>query len=310
MIARLLATVSLAFLLHTTGGAQVDVCVLGHLRSIPAATTIAFAADAAAVETTFRALGPFIVVQVSVDGVTGSYVLDSGAPGLILNGSVEEVVDSARALDRFVMIGERRVGRLGWGPIRQADVHAYVLDLAHLERSLGEPIAGLIGYEQLRQLPLTIDYPRRTLTFLRKHSEAKAQGIALGFEFLGHLPLVDAEVGGTRAWLGFDTGSGVNLLNAEYLSRLGPNSAELPAMQVRGLGATSELIARRSVGLTRTSSANWMNLPYGFADLTRFRESAYHQDAGAQQLDGLLGKEWMQQRVVTIDYARRRLYVR
>ena len=309
MTVRALVTFLLALSVHTVVG-QVDVCVLGHLRSLPSVTTIAFGVSPADQSSAFRTLGPFMVVQVEVDGVTGSYILDSGAPGLILNGVVTEVVDSARALDRFVMIGERRAKRLDWGPIKQSDVHAYVLDLSHLEHSLGEPISGLIGYEQLRQLPLTIDYPKRTLTFLRKHSEAKAQGIALTFELLGHLPLVDAEVGGTRAWLGFDTGSGVNLLNADYLLQVGPNSAELPDMQVRGLGATSAVIARRSIGLTRTSNANWMNLPYGFADLTGFRESAYDQDAGAQQLDGLLGKEWMQQRVVTLDYGRRRLYVR
>lgn len=297
-------------LLGLSAAAQQEMCVLSHLRAIPSATTLAFDGAPQIQTQPFRAVGPFILVTATVGGVVGSYILDSGAPGLVINGAVAIAVDSALALDRYVMIGQRNVGELRWGPIKQRAAIAYVLDLSHLERSLGEPISGLIGYEQLRQLPITIDYPKRVITFLRKHSEAKVQGIALPFELSGHLPLVEAEVGGRQATLGFDTGSGVNLLDKAYFGQLASSSAELPEMRVRGLGATDETIARRSVALTTTSHANWVNLPYGFADLTRFRDSPTAEEAIGAQLDGLLGKEWMQQRVVTLDYARRRLYIR
>lgn len=284
--------------------------MLAHLATVPSAASWETFAERPEQSLAFETQGAFILVRARVDGVEGTYVLDSGAPGLIINGVVTEAVDSAVALDRVVYIGRDRVERLSWGPIEQRGVTAYVLDLRHLEASLGRPIHGLIGYEQLRQLPITIDYPGRELTFLRKRAEASEQGTVLKFRLLGHLPLVDAEVGGQRALLGFDTGSGVNLLHDDYLHRLQGSSAELPDMQVTGLGATAGRIARRSVGLTATSTLNWMNLPYGFADLARFRESGPGLGSEDTQIDGLLGKEWMQHRVITIDYARRRLYVR
>ena len=115
---------------------------------------------------------------------------------------------------------------------------------------------------------------------------------------------MQASVAGRRARLGLDTGSGVNLLDHSYRdAAYDSRSTLLPAMVVSGVGAGSEQVERLSLPVTEIARANWIHLPFAFTDLERFRESGLH-------IDGLLGREWMAQRTITLDYQRSQIYVR
>ena len=176
--------------------------------------------------------------------------------------------------------------------------------MSHFERALGVDIAGLIGYAQLRELAVTIDYPGRELTFLGKGYAEEGLGVPLRFRLRGHVPTMQASVAGRRARLGLDTGSGVNMLDVSYrAAAYDSRSTHLPAMVVSGVGAGAEQVERLSLPVTEIARANWIHLPFAFTDLERFRESGL-------RIDGLLGREWMAQRTITLDYQRSQLYVR
>ena len=296
-----ISTLLLALFGTALAAAQVDIALLARLNNTPTARSVAI--DATPRVAPFEAAGAFALVSATVDGVVGTYILDSGAPGLILNGVAGADATAARALDREVAIGHQTVTQLTWGPLTQRDLDAYVLDLSHLEVTLERPLAGIIGYEQLRELPVTIDYPREVITFWTTARPSAADGAELRFRFSGHLPVLRASIEGTRARLGLDTGSGVNLLDDSYLAQVGHDAELLPEMIVRGLGAESSTVARRLIDHTRVSTSNWIDLPFGFTDLGPVR-------ATGLKVDGLLGKEWLHLRVVTLDYRKRIVYIR
>lgn len=305
----LLALVTLA----ASGWGQRDVAALAALSSgrVGASERSVEAQDGALSKVIgFEVSGAFIIVEASVDGRSGRYILDSGAPGLILNDRVLEAIDSAVALGSVVPIGQRRVGSFAWGPLRQTAIDAYVLDLSYLEGDHGSDIAGIIGYDQLAVHPVAIDYPRRTISFLPSHRAARREGTRISFRLRGHLPVLSAVVDRQRIGLAFDTGAGINLIDHGYFPDFEDVSAELPAVGVRGLGAVTQLVPRRSVALTQTDQTNWLHLPYGFADLSSFDESLSDGSTAGRGIDGVLGQEWMRNRVITIDYSRGRLYVR
>ncbi len=300
---RVLLGILTLFLASSIAG-QVEVALLAPLNAELGPET----ADRTRVKVTshhaFRAVGPFILVEASSNGIRGTFILDSGSPGLILNQPVTEPVAHGQALGSPVPYGEVEVTDFQWGPIEQHDLKAYTIDLSHLDESLGLHVAGLIGYEQLREAAISINYPRQQLTFQASDANDAALGVPLKFRLCGHVPTLRSVVAGKRLDLALDTGSGVNLLDVELLDRISEDEcAEMADLEVRGLGTTVSRIQRRRVHLTEVADGNWLNLPFAFADLAGFRESGL-------LVDGLLGRDWIAERTVTLDYKRKRIYVK
>ena len=290
------------FLVLQAQGQAVSMALLGEYDQLLAAkSSVRLESE---VHQAFQSRGAFILVQAKVDGQVGTYILDTGAPGLILNRAPSSAQDAGLGLNQSVHFEQTSVSTFAWGPLQQHKVKALAVDLSHFERGTDCRIAGIIGYEQLRQVMITINYPRNLLTFLPADADVDRLGTRLRFRLDGHLPVLRSAVGGKKARLGFDTGSGVNLLDIVYRSIAEAQAtASLPDIRVNGVDAVPQRVQRISLAMTEIEKANWLNLPFALIDLAGFRESGL-------LIDGLLGREWMAERSVTIDYRHRRLYVK
>ena len=271
----------------------------------PGRTPSTSTARGAPTSTTFRPAGAFMLIEATVDGHPGTYILDSGAPGLILNrrpSAVEESV-AAEGLNGSVAFAKTEVASLQWGPLTQTDLTAYAVDLDYLTEALGERIDGMLGYDQLSALPVTIDYRRGSITHHVEDAPA-GEGVKLRLRLRGHVAAVRGRIDGRRVELALDTGAGVNVLDDDRLSRLGDDAHErMDDMLLRGLDARQERVPRARVHLTEIADANWIGLPFAFADLSGFAKAGL-------RVDGVLGKEWLQRHTVTLDYGRGVAYVR
>lgn len=249
----------------------------------------------------FRTAGAFLLVRAAVDGVDGTYVLDSGAPGLILNRPVtdRDAAVEGEGLNGAVAFAPTSATSLTWGPVTQTDLTAYAVDLDYLTETLGERVDGMIGYDQLRAAPVTIDYREQTITHHVADDDAhRREGVRLRMRLRGHVAALRGRVDGRRVHFALDTGAGVNVLDDDRLARLGDDAHErLDDMLLRGLDARSARVPRTRVHLTEIADANWIGLPFAFADLSGFAKAGL-------RVDGVLGKEWLQRHVVTLDYDR------
>lgn len=111
-----------------------------------------------------------------LDSGTGLLVVDRGAAariGLIENGPGVEAAGAGRGEQQMkpVELGDIRVGPLGFSRIG-----AYAGDLSPLSTSAGFPIDVLIGDPAFRYGAVTIDYPRRRVTFGPSGSAATCKG--------------------------------------------------------------------------------------------------------------------------------------
>lgn len=297
---RLLYPAILLWIGLSTGYAQVNLALVAALPELPKAIHESYAADVP-LTLPFELAGAFAVVRASVDGRTGRYIIDSGAPGLILNRPNARG-GSATTFAGEIAVGEVNVDRFDWGALRQKGLTAYTMDLSQIVDAEGEPFDGIIGYAQLRAIRLELDYQARRLRFLARRAPIE-HVVALPFHLSGHVPVVRAQVAGRTIMLGLDTGAGINILDGRFRSALSATADALPPILVRGLSAAVDTVRRATVPLTEIQGSNWVDLPYGFADVARFRESGL-------RIDGLIGKEWLEHRVVTLDYRKRRIYVR
>lgn len=108
-----------------------------------------------------------ILVEADLNGQKGLYVIDTGAPGLILNQKPEGNEDfNGRGITGAMEVEEVRVGEFRLGSVRFSELRAYKIDLGHLEERLHRKVEGLIGYEVLKEMEAVLDYPARMITLL------------------------------------------------------------------------------------------------------------------------------------------------
>lgn len=114
----------------------------------------------------FTLVGKLIVIQASADTSSGNFILDTGAPGLVLNntyfrdypvtvphnGSRSDINGSSEHLEQTT------VKHFRFGAMHYYRMGADLVPLGHLERTRGLKIMGLIGVSFFKECEMIIDY--------------------------------------------------------------------------------------------------------------------------------------------------------
>ena len=225
----------------------------------------------------------YILTEATIEGESVLVILDSGAPGLVLNEKYYDA-DPASAIpcsginDSFEVSNKK--------------TNALVSDLSFIERSLNRKVHALIGLEVLNDYYVTINYDFKTIA-IEKELDEKMDDNFSKFQYVGHLPVMACKVNGVRKILGLDTGSAGNYF-FEYDQTSDENlvASALPILVI-GTDNTEDIKYQLPMQL---------EVPDCDIDLTStfivdLRDAGYFQQAG---FDGLLGQDFLQQYNVVI----------
>ena len=168
----------------------------------------------------FTLSGKMVLVQAELDGEKKHFLLDTGAPGLVLNsrddrpGSIQ-----AKSLNGDFRVGEVFVRSFTWRETTWTKITAVSLDLSHLERYARMPLAGLIGMDMLKTQDMLFDPERQQLVFVQSEkislTELEPPRASLPIRYFDHLPMIQVEIDGVKLWFGVDTGAGASLIDQE-----------------------------------------------------------------------------------------------
>lgn len=245
-----------------------------------------------------------IYLEANLEGQQGAYVLDTGAPGLVLNEKPITRHEGylAQSCSDEVAVGIRPVKRFSLGSLELQHFEAITLDLEHLSAAHQSKVYGLIGYELLRNYTLILDYQNRKLHLLDYEVNRAIHQplVRIPFVLDGHLPVVEVQVGEHVLRLGIDTGSASNILHqiwSEQLDQWGPN---LPVEEVQGLDQRVQQVQAAELQQVECGALS-TDMKFLLMDLSNLR-------AGVDQpLDGLLGYRFLSQYKVAIDYPNQEL---
>lgn len=251
----------------------------------------------------FENLHGVLVVQATVNGETGNYILDTGAPGLVLNRRPQgEGATAGGGVTGPMEIGDIRVESFRWGQLDFSDLHAYTVDLSHLESLVGCKVDGLIGFALLQDNEVFFDLEGGRIAIFsgrnnRLHDWAKPR-MTVPFSLSNHMPVVRVEAGREPIWLGIDSGASANLLDISYASLEGSRQTGSSRM-INGVGAPQIQASALAVDF---SEGYLEEMEYLLMDLSHLRQE---YDV---RVDGLLGTPFLMQGKVSIHYGKRRLY--
>jgi Aspartyl protease len=251
-----------------------------------------------------------MLVEAEVDGRQGTFVLDSGAPALMLN---TEHFQSPNAQLRTITTGPRGVNgsiggmsyhavrRFEWAGIRFANKEVPMLDLAVIEQKVGAtPLLGLIGYNLLSGYALTLDYKAFRIHLSRPGNGPLASPLlSVPFTLRGHLPVVEVAAQGRSFHLALDCGAQSNLLADCYEPLFADALRERTDVVLQGADGLPRTVTSGCVpDLHLAGALVLLNQQTVFADIGHL-----NQRPGQIELHGIAGYPFLSQYRTTIDFA-------
>lgn len=262
-------------------------------------------------------LNKLILIKGEVNGVSGYFIFDTGAPDLILNENHFEnfTQDPTRQVTgvngqihdaRVYYVHNLKLGNLNFK--RQV---ADVIDLSHIEEKRNVKILGLLGVNLFKGEELEIDLQKRLLRIFKTDKQGlRLQGkkmtlntgiISLPFRYSGALIELEAHINNRAYRIAFDTGSETLLLDKSIMARdriqtslIG--SQDLLSTDGSGSGIEIRQLDKIKIGL------NLKKVTTVATDLKRLR-------AYGLNVDGLIGYDLMASGVVTINFSTRTLQI-
>lgn len=252
--------------------------------------------------TPFELVRGLIIVQAEINGESGNFILDTGSPMMILNGTPScESSTQANTLNGDLMGEWQKINVFAWAGIKKFNLDALSMDIGHLEFLAGKPLKGLIGYEFFGNMDLLLDFENQQLRLVPTGGTTKMEGWKLQaevpFEMEGHLAVIEAQIGDAKFRFGLDTGAGANLMDIGRKGEIAPELfAPIKSTNVVGLSQNSDRYQAANILETNIAGKNYWNMRYILTDISKLHNLQNNN------VDGLLGFPFFQSGKFTINY--------
>lgn len=243
-----------------------------------------------------------------VNGRSGNFVLDTGAPTLLLNNRGENLqghpAPTGVAAGGKVALSNQLVESLEIGGRNLGKHWALALDMRSMEERTGHTIDGFVGRELLTNKEVRINFPETRFQLRKSVRRPLHNGMAprkvIKFHFVDHLPVITVKVGKRKLRFAIDTGAGVNIIdekNEDLLLAAGEQ------MNIQGLDGKSTINEVVTIpGLTIVGDNEAENVTFVSMNLDHLQSPA------GTPISGIIGSSYLHDYVVSIDYRRRKLY--
>jgi hypothetical protein len=258
-------------------------------------------------KTHFEMANTFIIIKVRLNGKEENFILDSGAPKIILNSEYynsNSAMSNAIGISGNLSTGTFFMDELVWNNITVKAQQTMTMDLSDLEKVTKMPIKGFIGYTLLRNCEVLIDYQQKEISISRgKQLELHRSTMprdSIPFVFHSQLAAIPVIINGDTCHLGLDCGSGNNMLQAKKFAKVPANAYEqIGQIDISG-PKKSVAVPAKSVRLAEINISHtiYKDMPFYIVDT-----------ADPFQLDGLLGYPYLSSAKISIDYKNNKIYV-
>jgi hypothetical protein len=253
----------------------------------------------------------FIVVEASINGITGNFIVDSGYGGyLMLNDQFQTYASSPSEQLPIGVGGEvsgagtTKIKQFEWGDLILTEVEASTANLAHLGKDV-ERFAGLIGYEVLKNQIVEIDYDTRQLvlwnsseSFNAKYPNSNVSSVP--FQMVAHLPVIESTFGPQKLRFGLDCGAQGNQLLTRLEKSMTPH---LSNKRIEELGGADNNYKKVTKGQLKgiTILDRKYDMDFVFGDLF----GGHHE---VTMMDGLLGFPFLSSQKTAINFIDNKLH--
>lgn len=249
-----------------------------------------------------------IFVETILDGISTHFILDTGAPDIIINNRGQNIGNAKtniKGINGDSRSSNITINEFNWNGLSLKNRSFSSIDLSHIESLVDRRVKGIIGFQSFKNYELTIDYKTQTIQLSKTSTCYNNEEMhTIPFRMNGHFPSIKARIGNQHFLMGLDTGAEVNLLHTTASSNL--NSTDFRVISQDGVqGANKGTIATNTALVYQTSIQNesFKNMPYIFTDISHLNKNK------KSQIDGLLGFPFFKDKKCVFDFQKQLFYI-
>ena len=277
--------------------------------------------DSASCIIPFTRIGNLILIRAKADTTTGYFVLDTGAPGLVLNITYFRRYPASAPTDGGGITGSvntasrTSVDSLRLGPVGYFHVDADLVNLGHLESSRGVRIYGLLGMELFARFEMIIDYGASViyLHLVGKKESAVYRSPQLADTSTYSTLPIDIEekriivfiyLKGRRLKFIIDSGAETNVLDSRLPDKVFQQVEITRKVQLGGAGNQKVEALYGDVKGLRIGDRDIASLPVLITSLQSLCD-AYNTNC----LDGMLGFDFLSLHKIGFNFVNHKMYI-
>ena len=270
----------------------------------------------------FTRAGNLILIKAKADTTEGDFILDTGAPNLVLNityfrdytstaTSTQEqggITGSTTSADPTI------IRQFSFGPIKYSNLDADRINLGHIENSKGLRIFGLLGFQLFSRFEMIIDYEKSVIYFhligkkeANTYSSDQLQDTSLYNVFpitvIDNKLLTTAHVEGKKLMFLIDTGAESNILDSRLPDKVFQNVNVTGRVSLAGTGSKKADALVGDLKNLKLGDLNISSLPIVVANLEKMC-TAYDRC-----LDGMLGFDFLSLHKIGFNFVKRKMYI-
>ena len=281
-----------------------------------------FAADSITCTIPFSRAGNLILIRAKADTITGNFILDTGAPGLVLNityfrdytSTTDHNEEQSGITGTASGVRKTEVKELSFGCIKNTAVPADLLSLGHLENLKGIKILGLIGLSLFQQFEMIIDYENNLLhlhRFGKKDKNTYRNALladtskynVVPIEIWNNKMVTRTTMAGKKLRLIIDSGAESNLLDSRLPAKIFENVEILKRVQLNGAGDKKVEALYGNLSNLTIGNQNTGSLPVIITNL----EKTCLADNSC--IDGILGFDFLSLHKIGFNFVNNKMYI-
>lgn len=270
----------------------------------------------------FTRAGNLILIKARADTMEGNFILDTGAPGLVLNMTYFRDYPSSAAAnpDQGGITGQTTIAdptvisQLAFGPVKYSKLDADRINLGHLENSRGIRILGLLGFQLFSRFEMIIDYDKSVIYF---HLIGKKEANTYQSEqlkdtsaynifpitIIDNKLLTTAQMEGKKLKFLIDTGAESNVLDSRLPNKIFENVTVTGRITLSGTSSKKTEALTGDLKNLQLGDLNISSLPVIVTNLEKMC-TAYDRC-----LDGMLGFDFLSLHKIGFNFVKRKMYI-
>jgi predicted aspartyl protease len=279
-------------------------------------------ADSSNIIIPFSRAGNLILVQGKVDTTEGNFILDTGAPNLVLNLTYFRGYPSVYSADKdqggitgsVAGVEKVAVEKFALGGIKYYHLEADRINLGHIENSKGVKILGLLGMQLFRRFEMIVDY-QKNLIYLHlidkkeagtyRHEMLKDTSTYNTFpiDIMEDKIIVHSEIAGKKLLFLIDYGAESNVLDSRLSNKVFENVVINRRVLLSGSGSEKTEALSGELSHMKIGKQELGTLPVLITNLEKMCFS-YNEC-----LDGMLGFDFLSLHKIGFNFVTHKMYI-
>lgn len=310
----LCALITLGLPLTSSGQSQLAHCPfnLGLEAFLSDPTGIQLDNDSLPVRIPLKRVGNLFFIEAMIDSMIGNFVLDLGAPYLVLNATyfrdyeVDQTYYSGTMLSGEEFVKRTWIRKLNIQGVEYSRLLADITDLSEIENRKGIKILGLLGVDIFRKFAIDLDVLNKQLVLWPRKLSPQVDAKLL-FEVpiwvKNSVILMTLKSGKVLLNFSLDTGAETNIMHNGLRKKVYNGMKILGSSSMTdGNGGQTEVLMAVIGGLTA-----------GEKELKRMRTLILNLEtmsrAYGKRIDGMLGYPFFSTGRILIDFTKKKLFV-